>query len=56
MYIFGERAAWVFPVALSGAGVRQKIKRALCKANGRYFESETVIERFIEAELDFPTP
>jgi hypothetical protein len=43
------------PVALSGAGVRQKIKRALCKANGRHFESETAIERFIEAKLDFPT-
>lgn len=42
------------PVALSGAGVRQKIKRALLQANGRQFESEAAIERFIETELDFP--
>jgi len=43
------------PVALSGAGVRQKIKRALLQANGRHFESEAAIEQFIDAELDFPT-
>jgi phosphoribosyl 1,2-cyclic phosphodiesterase len=43
------------PVALDGAGVRQKIKRALLHANGRRFTSEEAVERFIDAELDFPT-
>src|SRR4029453_6506600 len=43
------------PVAPSGAAIRQKIKQALRQANGRYFEGEAAIERFIEVELDFPT-
>ena len=53
VHFWGTRGS--IPVALSGTGVRQKIKRALCKANGRHFESETAIEHFIEAELDFLT-
>src|SRR5262245_10942685 len=43
------------PVALDGAGVRRKIKRALLQTNGRRFEDEAAIERFIDEELDFPT-
>ena len=43
------------PVALGGAGVRRKIKRALMQTNGRHFEDEAAIERFIDEELDFPT-
>jgi phosphoribosyl 1,2-cyclic phosphodiesterase len=43
------------PVALDGVGVRRKIKRALLQANGRRFEDEAAIERFIDGELDFPT-
>ena len=43
------------PVAPDGAGVRRKIKRALLQANGRRFEDEATIERFIDEELDFPT-
>ena len=43
------------PVALDGAGVRQKVKQALQRASGRRFDSEEAIERFIDTELDFPT-
>jgi ribonuclease BN (tRNA processing enzyme) len=42
------------PVALPGAGVRSKIKQALLQANGRRFDDEAAIERFIDEELDFP--
>lgn len=42
------------PVTLDGAGVRQKILQALQQANGRRFESTEAIERFVDAELDFP--
>src|SRR5262249_15673099 len=43
------------PVALTGAGVRGKIKQALLQANGRRFDDEAAIERFIDEELDFST-
>src|SRR5262245_6922447 len=43
------------PVALDGAGVRQKVKQALQRASGRRFDSEEAIEQFIDTELDFPT-
>ena len=43
------------PVALDGAGIRRKIRRALLQTNGRRFEDEAAIERFIDEELDFPT-
>lgn len=43
------------PVTLSGDGVRRKIKRALLQANGRRFESEEAVERFLDEELDFST-
>lgn len=43
------------PVGPDGTDVRRKIKRALLQANGRRFEDEATIERFIDAELDFPT-
>ncbi|MBM3225091.1 MAG: MBL fold metallo-hydrolase [Candidatus Tectomicrobia bacterium] len=42
------------PVALTGAGVRQKIKQALQQANGRHFPSDDAMERFIDTELAFP--
>ena len=41
------------PVAPRGEDVRQKIKQALLQANGRQFDSEAAVERFIDAELDF---
>ena len=43
------------PVALDGHGVRRKIQQALRQANGRRFDDEAAIERFIDEELDFPT-
>ena len=43
------------PVALDGHGVRRKIQQALRQANGRRFDDEAGIERFIDEELDFPT-
>jgi hypothetical protein len=42
------------PVALTGAGVRSKIKQALLQANGRCFDDDAAVERFIDEELDFP--
>jgi phosphoribosyl 1,2-cyclic phosphodiesterase len=42
------------PVALTGVGVRQKIKQALLQANGRHFAGEEDIERFIDLDLEFP--
>src|SRR5882672_9682222 len=43
------------PVALTGAGVRHKIKQALLHANGRRFANHEAAERVIDEELDFPT-
>ena len=43
------------PVSLTGAEVRHKIKQALLHANGRRFANDEAVERFIDAELDFPT-
>jgi phosphoribosyl 1,2-cyclic phosphodiesterase len=43
------------PISLDGEGVRRKVQRALLRANGRRFENEQAIERFIDEELDFPT-
>ena len=42
------------PVALTGAGVRSKIKQALLQANGRHFDGDVAVERFIDEELAFP--
>ena len=39
------------PVALTGAGVRSKIKQALLQANGRRFDDDTALEHFIDEEL-----
>ena len=38
-----------------GEAIREKIKRALLKANGRQFENESSVEGFIDSELDFST-
>ena len=43
------------PVALSGGALREKIKRALLQADGRRFDTEEALQRFIDEELDFPT-
>ncbi len=43
------------PVAPSGEQVREKIKKALRQTKGRRFDSEKVLDRFIDEELDFPT-
>lgn len=42
------------PVALTGAGVRHKVKQALQQANGRCFADDAALERFIDTELAFP--
>jgi phosphoribosyl 1,2-cyclic phosphodiesterase len=52
VHFWGTRGS--LPVGPDGAVIRQKIKHALLKANGRQFDSEADVERFIDAELDFP--
>ncbi len=42
------------PVAATGQMIREKIKQALYLAEGRRFENEAQIERFIDESLDFP--
>jgi phosphoribosyl 1,2-cyclic phosphodiesterase len=51
-YFWGTRGS--LPVGPDGTVIRQKIKQALLKANGRRFDGDAVVERFIDAELDFP--
>ena len=51
VYFWGTRGS--LPVALEGAAIREKIRRALLKADGRRFENAAAAERFID-ELDFP--
>lgn len=43
------------PVAAAGHMIRTKIKQALRRADGRRFESETQLDRFVDESLDFPT-
>ncbi|MDP6830094.1 MAG: MBL fold metallo-hydrolase [Alphaproteobacteria bacterium] len=43
------------PVALGGDGVRDKVRAALRRAEGRSFPSEAALDAFIEGELDFAT-
>ena len=42
------------PTATEGAVIRDKIKRALLKADGREFADEAELDRFIDTELEFP--
>ena len=42
------------PVATEGAVIRDKIKRAFLKADGRRFDNEAELDRFIDTELAFP--
>ncbi len=42
------------PVAADGAVIRDKIKRALVKADGRKFADAAALDRFIDSELEFP--
>ncbi len=43
------------PVALSGQGVRDKVRAALRQADGRSFATDVALDDFIDNELDFPT-
>ena len=52
-HFWGTRGS--IPVAAEGAAIREKIKYALLKANGRRFDSAGAVERFIDSELEFPT-
>lgn len=51
-YFWGTRGS--LPVAPEGIAIREKIRRALLKANGRRFDDASAAEQFIDAELDFP--
>ena len=51
-YVWGTRGS--LPVAPDGVAIREKIRRALLKANGRRFDNAGAAEQFIDAELDFP--
>ncbi len=42
------------PVGPDGAEIRQKIRQALIKANGRRFDGAAAVEQFIDSELEFP--
>jgi phosphoribosyl 1,2-cyclic phosphodiesterase len=42
------------PASCDGAMIRDKIKRALLRADGRKFTDEAALERFIDTELEFP--
>lgn len=42
------------PVATEGVVVRDKIRRALLKADGRKFADDAALDRFIDTELEFP--
>ncbi len=53
VHFWGTRGS--IPVAMDGSEVRHKIKQALLHANGRHFESDEAIERFLDEELTFPT-
>lgn len=44
-----------FPVSASGHVIREKVKQALRLAEGRRFENDAQLERFIDESLDFPT-
>ena len=43
------------PVSASGHVIREKVKQALRLAEGRRFENDAQLERFIDESLDFPT-
>lgn len=43
------------PVATSGHMIRQKVKQALQLAEGRHFENEDKVDRFIDESIDFIT-
>jgi phosphoribosyl 1,2-cyclic phosphodiesterase len=43
------------PVSASGQVIREKVKKALRLAEGRRFENDAQLERFIDESLDFPT-
>ena len=42
------------PAPCDGAMIRDKIKRALLRADSRNFTDEAALERFIDTELEFP--
>ena len=51
-HFWGTRGS--LPVGADGAEIRQKIRQALIKANGRRFDGAAAVERFIDSELEFP--
>ena len=51
-YFWGTRGS--LPVSPDGVAIREKIRRALLKANGRRFDNAGAAEQFIDAELEFP--
>ena len=51
-HFWGTRGS--LPVGPDGAEIRQKIRQALIKASGRRFDGAAAVERFIDAELEFP--
>jgi hypothetical protein len=51
-YFWGTRGS--LPVGPDGVAIRQKIKQALLEANGRQFENDAAVDRFIAADLEFP--
>lgn len=52
IHFWGTRGS--LPVAAEGTAIRRKIIGALLKAGGRQFADQAEIERFIDAELEFP--
>ncbi|MDH3599678.1 MAG: MBL fold metallo-hydrolase [Candidatus Tectomicrobia bacterium] len=53
VHFWGTRGS--LPVAMSGNEVRHKLKQALLQANGRRFDSDAALERFLDEELTFST-
>jgi phosphoribosyl 1,2-cyclic phosphodiesterase len=51
-HFWGTRGS--LPAGPDGSEIRQKIRQALIKANGRHFDGAAAVERFMDAELEFP--
>ena len=51
-HFWGTRGS--LPVGPDGAEIRQKIRQALIKANGRRFDGAAAVESFVDSELEFP--
>ena len=51
-HFWGTRGS--LPAGPDGAEIRQKVRQALIKANGRRFDGAAAVERFMDSELQFP--